>query len=77
MAKEIRKSGRPISSAPPWGELFAKVGQEKIADELGVSKSTVGKWAREIHRVPELARRELLRLCKRHSIKENAEIFDT
>lgn len=76
MKAQKRKSGRPISSLSPWGELFKKVGQEEIAIVLGVSKSTVGKWAREIHRVPELARRELNKICKKHGIKENTKIFE-
>jgi transcriptional regulator with XRE-family HTH domain len=77
MKEEKKKIGRPISSKAPWGELFKIVGQEKIADELGVSKSTVGKWARNIHRVPELAKRELLRLCRHHEVKEGIENFQS
>lgn len=70
MAEKKLKVGRPISSSPPWGELFNKVGQEKIAFELGVSKSTVGKWARDVHRIPTLARKALIEICERHSIRE-------
>jgi len=73
MDEEKKKSGRPISSPAPWGELFKKVGQEQIAQELGVAKSTVGKWARHVHRMPKLARNELVRICKANGIKEGVE----
>jgi len=77
MKKEKKKSGRPVCSAAPWGELFKKVGQEKIAEKLGVSKSTVGKWARNVHRIPKLASNELLGMCKSHGIKEGTSIFES
>lgn len=73
---ENKKAGRPINSCPPWGELFKRVGQENIADMLGVSKSTVGKWAREVHRIPTLAKKELLRTCKEHGIREGIYVFE-
>lgn len=69
------KSGRPISSSAPWGELFRKVGQEKIAQELGVSKSTVGKWARNVHRIPALAKKELIKICEEYSVKEGIGVL--
>ena len=56
MTEEKKKSGRPISSPAPWGELYMKVGQEKIAKDLGVAKSTVHKWARNVHRIPKSPR---------------------
>ncbi len=75
MEEEQKKSGRPISSPAPWGELFKKVGQEKIAEDLGVAKSTVGKWARNVHRMPKLARHELLRICNEHGIRDGVSLF--
>ena len=77
MTEEKKKTGRPISSPPPWGELFRKIGQKELADELGVEKSTVGKWAREIHRIPKLAKKELLALCQEHKIEEGLDLFET
>ncbi len=76
MKEEQKKRGRPISSPAPWGELFKKMGQEKIAEEMGVAKTTVGKWARNVHRIPKLARNELLRMCKDHGIKEGVGVFE-
>jgi len=70
MLEDKIKTGRPISSSAPWGELFEKVGQENIANALGVSKSTVGKWARNVHRIPTLAQKALIEICKEHSIKD-------
>jgi hypothetical protein len=68
------KSGRKITSPAPWGELYDRAGgQAKIALKLGVSKSTVGKWATNTHRIPELARKELLRMCKYHKIEDGLE----
>jgi len=76
MVEQKKKTGRPISSRAPWGELFKKVGQEKIADDLGVSKSTVGKWARNVHRIPTLARKELLRICQDNGIEIGTSTFN-
>ncbi|MFK7822562.1 MAG: hypothetical protein AB8G05_00270 [Oligoflexales bacterium] len=74
MAGVKGKSGRKISSPTPWGELYELAGgQSKIAAKLGVSKSTVGKWATDTHRIPELVKKELLRLCKYHGIEEGLE----
>lgn len=73
---KTKKVGRPISSPPPWGELFIKIGQQELANHLGVEKSTVGKWAREIHRIPKLAKRELKHLCERYKITNCTDIFD-
>lgn len=60
MREDKIKTGRPISSSPPCGELFGKVVQENLANVLGVSKSTVGKWASDVHRIPTLAKKALL-----------------
>ena len=76
MKEDMKKSGRPISSPAPWGELFKKVGHEKIAENLGVSKSTVGKWASNMHRIPKLAKNELLRICREHGIKEGVHVLE-
>jgi hypothetical protein len=79
MPKENSKIGRPLTDAtiPPWPELFRyEHGQAKLAAKLGVSQTTIGKWARGVHRIPELARRELIKLCKKHGIKDNAKIFE-
>jgi hypothetical protein len=79
MQKENSKIGRPLTDAtiPPWLELFRyEHGQAKLAAKLGVSQTTIGKWARGIHRVPELARRELIKLCKKHGIKNGIDEFE-
>lgn len=76
MAKEEKKVGRPIITPAPWGSLYKCVGgQEQLAEKLGVSKSTVGKWAIGVHRVPTLVKKELAKLCKKHNIKEGEEVF--
>ena len=76
MSEETKKAGRPMTTPPPWGNLYRSVGgQDKLAVKLGVSKATVGKWAAGVHRVPELARKELLRLCKYYDIAEGVEQF--
>ncbi|MBI2603187.1 MAG: helix-turn-helix transcriptional regulator [Deltaproteobacteria bacterium] len=68
------KSGRKVSVPPPWGPLYKSIGsQEKLAFKLGVSKATVGKWCKGTHRIPELARKEILRLCKYYRINEGLE----
>jgi transcriptional regulator with XRE-family HTH domain len=75
--KERNKAGRPITMPAPWGELFKLAGgQKKLAERLGVSKSTVGKWAADVHRVPVLAMKELLHLCEQHGIREGLEQFN-
>lgn len=79
MDTEKNKRGRPLTAdiTAPWPDLFnCENGQSKLAQRLGVSQTTVGKWARGIHRIPELARKELLRLCKRHGIKEGIKKFN-
>lgn len=76
MQEEKNKRGRPLMETvlAPWPELFKyENGQSELAKKLGVSQTTVGKWARGIHRLPELAKRELRRLCKRHGIKEGID----
>lgn len=78
MEQEKNKRGRPANKPMPWGELYRREGGEaKLAYKLGVSKSTIGKWATGVHRVPELAKRELLRLCDQYEIKEGLDQFGT
>jgi hypothetical protein len=75
--QDKKKVGRPISVPSPWGDLYRVIGgQDLLADKLGVSRSTVTKWARNVHRVPALARKELLRLCKKHGIEEGIKNFE-
>ncbi len=77
MEKERNKAGRPITMSAPWGELFKLAGgQKKLAERLGVSKSTVGKWATDVHRIPMLAMKELLHLCEQYGIEEGIEQFN-
>ncbi len=74
MEKAKKRAGRPITTVPPWGTLYQFVGgQEKLATKLGVSKSTVGKWATGVHRIPELAKKEVQRLCKYYEITEGVD----
>lgn len=74
MENPKKRAGRPITTVPPWGTLYQSVGgQEKLAIKLGVSKSTVGKWATGVHRVPDLAKKEVLRLCKYYGITEGVD----
>jgi hypothetical protein len=69
--------GRPITTRSPWGDLYkATGGQETLANKIGVAKSTIAKWASCTHRVPELAKKELLRLCKYYGIKEGVQEFE-
>jgi transcriptional regulator with XRE-family HTH domain len=80
MQEEKYKRGRPLmkTTLSPWPELFKyEHGQSKLAKRLGVSQTTVCKWAQGIHRIPELARRELLRLCKKHGIKNGVKLFES
>ena len=80
MKEEKSKRGRPLheETLAPWPELFKyEHGQSKLAEKLGVSQTTVGKWARGIHRIPELAKKELLRLCKHYGIKEGIKEFQS
>lgn len=78
MEQEKNKAGRPITTAAPWGELYKFVGgQKNLADILGVSKSTVGKWATGVHRVPELAKKELFNLCRQYGIERDINRFKT
>lgn len=70
------KVGRPISAPAPWGELARSVGGNlKLAERLGVAKSTLHKWSSGTHRIPKLARKELLHLCEENGIKEGVEIL--
>jgi transcriptional regulator with XRE-family HTH domain len=74
MEQEKKGAGRPISTHSPWGDLYRSVGgQKNLADRLGVSKSTVGKWAMGMHRVPEIVKKELLSLCSELGIKEGID----
>lgn len=74
MAKQKPGAGRPISAEAPWGDLAEKVGGiGKLAEKLGVTRSTMNKWKLGTHRIPILARKEVLRLCKYHNITEGLE----
>lgn len=74
MQKQSRGPGRPITAPPPWGELAKQVGgNAELANLLGVSKSAVNRWAMGIHRVPELAKREVLKLCEEFGIEEGID----
>lgn len=74
MQQRKKGAGRPISTLSPWGDLYRSVGgQKNLADKMGVSKSTVGKWAMGMHRIPELAKKELLSLCSELGIKDGIE----
>jgi transcriptional regulator with XRE-family HTH domain len=78
MRKNKKGAGRPVIAPPPWGDLSRSVGgNEKLAEKLGVSKSTVNKWAMGIHRLPELARKETLRLCKYYGITSGLEKLES
>jgi hypothetical protein len=73
-----RSVGRPVIAPAPWGPLLEKVGgHEKLAVKLGVTKSTIGRWVTEQSRIPELGRRELLRLCKHYEISDGLETFQS
>ena len=62
MEKE-KKAGRPMTTRDPWGSLYVAIGgQEKLANHLGVAKSTVAKWATGLHRTPSMVKKEVLRL---------------
>lgn len=75
--EEKRPVGRPVQAPAPWGPLFEKVGgHAKLADKLGVAKSTIGRWATGQSRIPKMGKKELLRLCKHHGITEGLEILD-
>lgn len=70
------KRGRPLKKPSPWSELYiCEGGEAKLAAKLGVAKSTIGKWADGVHRIPQMAKKELLRLCKNHGIREGIEEF--
>lgn len=78
MVKEKETRGRPVAKPSPWGELYVLEGGEaKLALKFGVAKSTIGKWATGVHRIPQMAKKELLRLCKNHGIREGIEEFDS
>ncbi|MFK7824512.1 MAG: hypothetical protein AB8G05_10160 [Oligoflexales bacterium] len=73
-----RAVGRPVVAPAPWGPLFEKVGgHAKLAAKLGVAKSTIGRWVNQESRIPELGRRELLRLCKQYGIQDGLETFQS
>lgn len=68
--------GRPIMTdvASPWAEIFSCAeGQAKLAEKLGVSQSTISRWARGHHRIPTLARKALIEICREHSIKDGIQ----
>ena len=69
-----KQRGRPITARSPWGPLAEKLGgASKLAEKLGVTRSTVNKWSLGVHDVPLLARKEVLRLCKYYGITEGLE----
>ncbi len=77
MRKNKPGAGRPITAPSPWRELYKAMGSHmKVAEHLGVSKATVGKWAFGIHRIPALAKREVIRLCKEYGIEEGVAAFE-
>lgn len=70
MKKRKPGAGRPIKESHPWRDLAISVGgSSKLAELMGVSNSTITKWASGLHRVPILAQKELERLCVQHGIE--------
>ncbi|MBP6218564.1 MAG: helix-turn-helix domain-containing protein [Oligoflexales bacterium] len=68
--KKKEGAGRPIHIPEPWGQLAEAVGgTQKLAQKLGVSGATVNRWANGVHKVPELAKREIRRMCKYYGIE--------
>ena len=56
----------------PFGELSEAVGgTKKLAQKLAVSGATINRWANGVHRVPEMAKKEIRRLCKYYEIETN------
>lgn len=70
MDNKKKGAGRPVHIPSPWGELANAVGgTKKLAEKICVSGSTLNRWANEVHRVPELAKKEVRRLCKYYGIE--------
>jgi hypothetical protein len=70
MEEPKKGAGRPVHIPSPWGELAkAMGGTNKLAEKLCVSGATVNRWANSVHRVPEMAKKEIRRLCKYYSIE--------
>ena len=69
--EEIKKgAGRPIHIPSPWGELAEAVGGTKeLAEKFGVSGATINRWANGVHKAPEMAKKEVRRLCKYYKIE--------
>lgn len=73
MTEDKPRRGRPLLEVvrAPWPDLFKyEKGRAGLADRLGVSQTTVGKWARGVHRIPVLARKVLIEICEEHAIRE-------
>lgn len=74
MTKRAPGAGRPISAPAPWGILAEKLGSTtKLAEKLGVTRSTVNKWSMGVHRVPAMVKKEVLRLCRHYGITDGVE----
>lgn len=70
MEETKKGAGRPIHIPSPWGELAEVVGgTKKLAEKLSISGATLNRWANGVHRVPELAKKEIRRLCKYYGIE--------
>ena len=74
MLRHTKGAGRPITASSPWKELAENIGGiGKLAEKLGVTRSTLNKWKLGVHRIPTLARKEVLRLCKYYGIKNGVD----
>ncbi len=70
MDKKKSGVGRPIVMDQPWGELASKVGGTiKLAEELGIAKSTLNRWYNKNSRIPLAAKKEIQRLCEKHGVE--------
>lgn len=70
MNKQKKGAGRPIHIPSPWGELADAIGgTKKLAEKLFVSGATINRWANGVHKVPEMAKKEIRRLCKYYGIE--------
>lgn len=68
-----KKQGRPTNLSFPFGHLSICMGGYKnLASHLGVSLSTIHKWANKAHRIPITTQREIDRLCKFHGLKKES-----
>lgn len=63
-------AGRPIHIPHPWGALADAIGgTQKLAEKLCVSGATINRWANGVHKVPEMTKKEIRRLCKYYEIE--------